>query len=48
MYSNASSEATGLGGISRTPAIVSLVRDLQKVLLAVANGFSRAVRTPQS
>jgi hypothetical protein len=48
MYSNTSSEATGLVGISRTPAIVSLVRDLQKVLLAVANGLSGVVRIPQS
>ena len=47
MYSNTGSAATAPVGISRTPAIVSLVHDLQKIVLLLANRLSRVVRIPQ-
>ncbi len=47
MYSNTGSAATGRVGISRTPAVVSLVRDLQKIVLVLANRLSRVMHNPQ-
>ena len=46
MYSNTGSAATGRVGISRTPAVVSLVRDLQKIVLVLANRLSRVMHNP--
>lgn len=47
MHSNTGSAATGRVEISRTPAVVSLVHDLQKIVLVLANRFSRVVHNPQ-
>ena len=41
MYSATGSAGTGLFGVSRTPAIVSLVHDLQKIVLALVDRVGR-------